>query len=1193
MKTFGMLSLILFFAFGASANDLLKFDFPIYQNKPAGKQVGGNREAASTPALSPEAAQRQFTVPEGFEVRLFAAEPMVVNPVTMTWDERGRLWVLELYEYPSGAPEGTKGRDRIKILEDTDADGRADKVHVWADGMSLATGLILGDGGAYVGQAPHLLHLKDTDGDDRADSREIVMTGFGLEDRHELLNGFTWGPDGYLYMTHGVFTHSKVKNPDDPNDDGVIMNAAVARFHPRTKKFEVFADGTSNPWGVDFDAKGNAFVSACVIDHLFHLAPGGLYSRQAGQATNPYAYELLPSIVDHRHHMAAYSGVQVYLGDKYPEEYVGKVMMGNIHDNAVHADMLTPKGSSFVSSEWQDFLRSDGDGWFRPVSEQVGPDGNLWIADWYDKYPCYQNARADPEGVDRVYGRIWRVVYTGGNDDQVAPSRNIVDMNLAALSSGVLTQLLGHKNIWHRKMAQRLLSERGEEGFGEPVLHPETPIHKLFENGTTLEARLTALWALHGTGLLRAGDLSDAAEDSEPAIRAWVARLIGERGYAFIESIDVLSKLAADPDPTVRLAVAVACRQFVSGSLTVNTPPRYPLNEVVTGGVLSELFKASAGNDDPTLHFLIWMALEPLIEADPMHAVLYYEMELTKKLQPLASKIMRKMMRRVSDMGDDVILAQVAAGLNGLGDGADEVLVAALEGLVEGQRGRVKEVDGDAIKAIGKLSQHENGSVASLAQQLGTIWGDASALKLVLETLVDEDVSQQDRLRAIEVAGQNKTNVTREALMDLVASDASNPLKVAAVQALTNAGDDSTSYILVKGWRDYSPSVRRAVATLCTARREWRWPLFNAVEKEKIAPGEVPPKVIRALANARERGDREKTLKFFGRVNKTSAEKRALIAKKRRMVLEGKADLAKGHELAKTACLVCHKLYDEGAEIGPDLTGVGRSSLNALLSNVIDPNEIIGQGYENVIVETKDGRTLSGRLVEETDTRIKLVNLGPIEYVVAKDQIVSRTVSEMSLMPEGLDALPDEDFRNLIWYILTPPEDGPVTEERRHELIGGEHEEARVDPRIDGESVALWNPVWQVLAPEFEGTPRKHVNLGGHKNVLETHPYDDSKPAALEAVLEISAAGAFLDFEVASHERGDWELRVFVQGKLLKRAVVNRKKSMWQTVSVDLSNYAGKNVSVRAENVANGWEWEFGYWSRISLRSKTELSLSR
>jgi putative membrane-bound dehydrogenase-like protein len=445
MKSFGMLSLILVLALGASADALLKFDFPIYKNKPAGKQVGGNREATTTPALSPVEAQRQFTVPEGFEVRLFAAEPMVVNPVTMTWDERGRLWVLELYEYPSGAPEGTKGRDRIKILEDTDADGVADKVHVWADGMSLATGLILGDGGAYVGQAPHLLHLKDTDGDDRADSREIVMTGFGLEDRHELLNGFTWGPDGYLYMTHGVFTHSKVKNPDDPDDDGVIMNAAVARFHPRTKKFEVFADGTSNPWGVDFDAKGNAFVSACVIDHLFHLAPGGLYSRQAGQATNPHAYELLPSIVDHRHHMAAYSGVQVYLGDKYPEEYIGKVMMGNIHDNAVHADKLTPKGSSFVAAEWKDFLRSDGDGWFRPVSEQVGPDGNLWIADWHDKYPCYQNARADPEGVDREYGRIWRVVYTGGKENQTAPSRNIVDMNLATLSSGVLSQLLGHK----------------------------------------------------------------------------------------------------------------------------------------------------------------------------------------------------------------------------------------------------------------------------------------------------------------------------------------------------------------------------------------------------------------------------------------------------------------------------------------------------------------------------------------------------------------------------------------------------------------------------------------------------------------------------------------------------------------------------------------------------------------------------
>ncbi len=1168
-----------------------KFDFPIYKNKPAGRQVGGQRAAASTPALSPSAAQKQFTVPDGFEVRLFAAEPMVVNPVTMTWDERGRLWVLELYEYPSGAPEGTKGRDRIKILEDTDADGVADKVHVWADGLNLATGLLLGNGGAYVGQAPYLLHLKDTDGDDRADSREILMTGFGLEDRHELLNGFTWGPDGYLYMTHGVFTHSKVKNPNDPDDDGVIMNAAVARFHPKTKKFEVFADGTSNPWGVDFDAKGNAFVSACVIDHLFHLAPGGLYVRQAGQPTNPYAYDLLPSIVDHRHHMAAYSGVQVYLGDKYPSEYVGKIMMGNIHDNAVHADHLTPKGSSFVASEWKDFLRSDEDGWFRPVSEQVGPDGNLWIADWYDKYPCYQNARADPEGVDREYGRIWRVVYTGGKDVEV-PSRSSKDMDLSRLSSGVLSQILGHKNIWHRKMAQRILSERGEEAFGRPEFHPQTPIHKMFRNGETLEARLTALWTLHGSGLLRADDLDDAVKDPEPAVRAWVARLIGERGFAYTSALNTLTELASDPDPTVRLAVAVAARQFVSGSLTVNTPPRMARSEVVTGAVLAELLKASGQEDDPTLHFLYWMALEPLIEIDPIHALGFFEMRVTQRAMPLAGEVMRKMMRRVSDMSDDALLAEVVQGLQKIeGDGGG-VLVAGLQGLIEGQRGRVRAVSDECVAAISQLAKHEDAEVANLARQLGTIWGDAAALMLVLETLVDDSASLEDRLSAARIAGQNKTSDSRKALMSLVSGTADSRLKVAAVLGLTNVGNDSTGRDLLKGWKSYSPSVQRAVAALCTTRWQWKWPFYDAVDRGLIARGDIPPTVIRSLANSRDAGERAKALELFGRVNKTDAEKLALIAKKRRVALKGKPDLENGRALAQAACLVCHKLHGEGAGIGPDLTGVGRSSLDALLSNVINPNEIIGQGYENVIVETKDGQTLSGRLVEETDTRVRLLNLGPTEFVVAKDQIKSREVSELSLMPEGLEALPDDDFRDLIWFILTPPEDGPVTEERRRELIGTSNEEARNDDAIDGESVALWNPDWDVVAPQFEGTPRKHVALAGRKNVLETHPFDDSRPAALEGVVEVPNAGAVLFVDVASHEKGDWELRASVQGAVVKRQIIDRSGAIWKRVAIDLSKHAGKRVNVRLENAANGWEWEFGYWGQIKLESRRALTLN-
>src|SRR3989442_14880277 len=338
-----------------TANDILA----------AGRQLTGQYAPASTAPLPPAEAQRKFTVPAGFEVRLFASEPDVINPVAMIWDERGRLWVLELYEYPLGARKGQKPRDRVKILEDTDGDGKADKVTVFVDGLNLATGLQLGNGGVYVGQAPDLLFFEDTDGDDHADKKTVLKTGFGLDDRHELLNGFIWGPDGWLYMTQGVFTHSKVRNPDDPNDNGVTVDAAVARYHPRTKKFEVFADGTSNPWGLDFDRAGNAFVSACVIDHFFHMAPGGHYARQGGSPANPYAYQLLPSIVDHKHFRAAFAGVDIYQGSQYPAEWLGTVFVGNIHQSAVNHDKLTPSASSFVCSSNKDFLVAN-DGWFRP-----------------------------------------------------------------------------------------------------------------------------------------------------------------------------------------------------------------------------------------------------------------------------------------------------------------------------------------------------------------------------------------------------------------------------------------------------------------------------------------------------------------------------------------------------------------------------------------------------------------------------------------------------------------------------------------------------------------------------------------------------------------------------------------------------------------------------------------------------------
>ncbi len=1165
------------------------YDFPVYTNQVSGKQLSGQHLPASTPALSPEAARKKFTVPDGFQVRLFASEPMVVNPVAMTWDDRGRLWVLELYEYPMGVKAGQKGRDRIKILEDTDNDGRADKVTVFADGFNLATALLLGNGGVYVGQAPNLYFLQDTNGDDKADKQTTLLTGFGLEDRHELLNGFTWGPDGWMYLTHGVFTQSTVKDPTHPNDAGVYMNGAIARFHPRTKKFEVFADGTSNPWGVDFDATGQAFVSACVIDHFFHLVPGGLYSRQAGQPAYPYAYELLPSIVDHKHHMAAYAGVQIYQGNQYPAEFLGAAIMGNIHDNSLHWDKLTAKGASFTASFVKDFLRAN-DGWFMPVSTQTGPDGALWVMDWYDKYPCYQNANADPEGVDREHGRIWRVVYVGKDAQKAVPSRPEREMNLAALSSADLAKVLAHPNSWQRRHAQRILSERGEEAFGRS-LHGGSPVHEMLKNGPSEDARLAALWTLSSMGILDDNALEEISSDPVPAIRAWVARIIGDRGYLLPYTMRVLSKLAQDKDPTVRLAVAVACRQFVSSKLTLNAPPLVPVHEVIMGGVLDELLKSSARDNDPVINFLFWMALEPIVAYDPIHPLGFYvgsggqKESGMLKLMPMSGVILNKIMRRVCDLHDESWLSRSVIELGKLQEADSPLILQALQGLIDGQRGRAMVPNPEALAVMQKFASFASKDVVSRAQQVGVLWGDASSLKGSLVRIADPTVNESDRIAGIRALRSQRTDDIRDALVRVITVSGSDAIKVEAIRTLGEIGNDGIAARLLGLWEGMSPASRQASAELLSTRGVYLSAFLKAVQAGTVKRGDIPPTVVRKLATHNEPVVRLEAEKIFGKFTASSEEKLKLIAAKRRMVIQGPIDLEAGHEVARRTCFICHVMYGEGGQVGPDLTGVGRSSLDALLHNVINPNEIIGQGYENVELETKDDRSIGGRMVENTDSRVRMMLAGGQEEIVAKSDIRSIRVTANSVMPEGLEQMPDADFRNVIWFILAHPKDGkPLTEARKKELINAGGDQASLISPTDGESIALWNPEWTIACPNFEAAPAKLPQFEGHKNVLMTHPTDGRTPASIaRAVVLPRGQKSELRFSVAAHQKGDWNLRVLVDGELLKEQNVSRAQGVWHSISVDLGGFAGRRVVLRLENAAHSGNKDFAYWSDLQL----------
>lgn len=1023
--------------------------FPVYTNKPLGRQLSGAHAPATTDSLSPEETRKKIAVPPGFEVRLFSAEPEVVNPVAMTWDERGRLWVLELYEYPKGAAPGEKGRDRIKIFEDTDNDGDADTVKVWADGFSLAEGFILGNGGVYLGAPPNLYFLRDTNNDDQADTQEVVLTGFGADDRHELLNGFAWGPDGWLYMTHGVFTYSMVRNPNDPNDDGAKMDAAVARFNPQTKEFEVFADGTSNPWGVDWNAHGDAFVEACVIHHLFHMAPGGLYNRQGGTWPNPYGYvqdlpsKGLPAIVDWRHYRAAHAGICVYQGNQWPSEWRGLVFLGNIHENAVNTDRLTPVGSTYQADREIRHLGpyqgphqmgggtffASADPWVMPVSVQTGPDGALWVMDWYDRYPCYQNAMADPDGVDREHGRIWRVVWTGNAPGKPVPSRPSLDMDLKRLDSKELVALLDHDNIWQRRQAQRLLRER-ERAKAEGAEEAEKHILALAGHASArLEARLAAVWSLPPEKL--GEHLDEWAADSETDIRVWAARYTGQAKQVNSRALDRLRKLASDPEPRVRAAAAVALRQFTAGSLTVNrgSPPAGP--DVDLTAQFQALLNRPSVEGDFYYPHIVWMAMEPRVAANPKPMMDL----LAANPSSVSAYCARRIMRRICDLVESPGRAEnLNSAMTWLGmiAGKTELVEAALDGLIEAQKSKGAPPTLNMEPILTALTA--NPAVADKAQRLASTFGDERAQRMLVARINDGSATPEERLRGVAAAREAKSGHARNELLNLIRTEGvlapewEARLKTEAVQALAAFGQE-TARDIVDHWK-FLPLPARIVAaeSLVRSTRTART-LLGAVERGAVPAADISATARRALAKSDDGNIVRNAERLLGKYRQPGADKLKLIEEKKKVALNGQPDYANGYQMAKTACFVCHKLYGEGADVGPELTGVGRSTLDALLHNVIDPNEVIGNGYETTEVVLKDDTTLTGRLVEETDTRIKLLASGPTEHTIAKTDIkmvdgrpaVRRL--ELSLMPEGLEQIPDKDFRDMIQYILNPPQE--------------------------------------------------------------------------------------------------------------------------------------------------------------------------
>jgi glucose/arabinose dehydrogenase len=360
--------------------------------------------------FSPAESVARMTAPEGFSVELVAAEPDLVNPIAMAFDDRGRIWVTESTEYPRAS--AGPGRDRVKVFEDADGDGRAESITVFCEGLNIPTGVAPGYGGVWVLNAPDLLFMREKDG--RESGREVVVTGFGRTDRHELPSSLTWGPDGWLYGLNGVFNDSRIRSN---NGREYRFTCALWRVHPRTREFQIVCEGTSNPYGIAWDIEGSTIVEAChwANDHLFHFVETGYYQRQAG-AYPPFTMRI-GSITDHGHQKTAFCGIAFFDSDAYPEKFRERIFIGNIHGGCVNTDRLERDGATYVAKAEADFINAN-DAWAMPVSLKVGPDGCLYVLDWYDRYHCYQDANRDPEGIDRARGRLYRVRYGNSPSDR-------------------------------------------------------------------------------------------------------------------------------------------------------------------------------------------------------------------------------------------------------------------------------------------------------------------------------------------------------------------------------------------------------------------------------------------------------------------------------------------------------------------------------------------------------------------------------------------------------------------------------------------------------------------------------------------------------------------------------------------------------------------------------------------------------
>ncbi|PHN05994.1 PVC-type heme-binding CxxCH protein [Flavilitoribacter nigricans] len=948
-------------------------------------------EGYSAKFLTPEEAIAEMTIKEGYTVNAFAAEPMITQPMAFCWDDRGRMWIAENRDYESrGSGFSNSGDSRILILEDTDRDGVADKKTVFLENIPFPSAIAVGFDGLYLGAPPNLLFVPDKNHDDRADEAdiEVLLTGWGIRDRHETINSFHWGPDGWLYGLEGFATPSVIRKPTGKGKiyragepfpenlldaDGVDINGGVWRYHPTKKRFEVVAHGFSNPWGIDYDAKGQLFISACVIPHMFHVIPGGIYHRQGGRHFNPYVYKDIQTIVDHRHR-SAHGGARIYQSDAFPEEQRGRLFMANIHEHAVLSDILQPNGSGFTASHGEDFMLANNAQWIG-FSMEIGPEGGLYVLDWHDADICGKEVK------HKETGRVFRITPENSRAENWSGRYD----DLITFSDEQLVALQWQGSDWHARRARVILQFRASKGALSSEATHELSDH--FNNDTNADYRLRALWALYITGNISEDLLISSLDDRDPYVRAWAIQFLCEDKTADRKSLLRMTELARkEQSPVVRLYLAKALQR-------IDAESRWALAE--------NLVTYADDADDPNIPFMLWFGIESLV---PEQAERALALAGKSKIPMVTNHIAR----RLVDAGE---LEPLTAALSRKSANRQQLL----EGMLAGLEGRV---DIDAPKNWEKVYQGLSADKVSAATALriSQYFGNAAAAEAMLASLKDPKAGNDQKENAITVlAAQQRPELPAELPRLLEVPE----LRIPVIRAVASYDRRDLGTLLLDKYSQLPLDAKQEAILALSSRPVYGRLLADAIKNEKIAKKEIPPYVALQLRRVVGNG----FVEIWGPIDELSSDKRSEYAKYQRLLQPGaiaQSDPVQGKGVYLRTCGACHKMYGEGGNLGPDLTGSNRTNTAYLLGNILEPSSEIQDDYKMVVITTQDGRTFSGNIVAENDQQLTMRVVGQDEIQISQSNIQSREVTPKSMMPEGLlQYLTDKEILDLVAFLQT------------------------------------------------------------------------------------------------------------------------------------------------------------------------------